>query len=125
MKNVISYEVDDTFTSGTSLQGYLYGKKYDDLIRLLGEPTHREADPYEKVQVEWCLRVKAHPYFQEDDYDPSLDYDTEEVTIYNWKTQCVPLDEYDWHIGGKSYLAKELLDEIFERDMKPEYNYND
>jgi hypothetical protein len=113
------YEVEDTGVGGTSLKGYLT-TTYDTLVGLLGKPTYMDADPYAKVNCEWCLTVK---YFEDEGME-EYDYDRETVTIYNWKDGHVPLNEYSWHVGGKSYNATELAQLIVEGNIKPDYNAN-
>ena len=109
MKQVISYEKCDDIVGGhgTSLQGYVT-TTYDKLLAVLGKPTYTDGDPYEKVNCEWVLDVKAVDEWDEDDFT----YET--VTIYNWKTGYTPTEEYDWHVGGKSFRAQDLVKEILE-----------
>ena len=35
----------------------------------------------------------------------------------NWKTGSIPTEEYEWHIGGHDYEAKEIADAIFENSL--------
>ena len=107
MKQVISYEVSEEFGSGTSLQGYVR-TTYDKLLAVLGKPTYTDGDHYEKVNCEWVLDVKAVDEWDEDDFT----YET--VTIYNWKTGYTPTEEYDRHVGGKSFRVQDLVKEILE-----------
>lgn len=105
MKNVISYEKQDDFAAGTSLQGYVT-TTYDQIVNVLGQPTYTTGDPYEKVNCEWVLDVKAVDEWDEDDFT------YEKVTIYNWKTGYTPVEEYDWHVGGNNMRAQDLVKEI-------------
>ena len=76
--NIIEYEVTESGKSGSSLQGYVT-TTYDKLIGLLGKHTYMSADPYDKVNCEWCLTIKV-----ENEDDPE-DWDYEYASIYNWK----------------------------------------
>ena len=105
MSNVISYVVSEDFGSGTSLRGHVR-TTYDKLLAVLGKPTYTDGDPYEKVNCEWVLDVKAKDEMDDDDFT----YET--VTIYNWKTGYTPTEEYDWHVGGRNYRAEDLVKEI-------------
>ena len=105
MENVISYEKSEEFGSGTSLQGYV-STTYDHIVSVLGKPTYTDGDPYEKVNCEWVIDVKARDEWDDDDWQ----YET--VTIYNWKTGYTPTEEYMWHVGGKSGYAQDLVEEI-------------
>ena len=78
----------------SSLQGYVK-TTYDKLVKTFGEPTFTDASPYEKVNAQWMLEFKV-PY--EDEYGEDFNYVT--ATIYNWKDGYIPMEEYDWHIGG-------------------------
>jgi len=69
-------------TCGSSLSGYVKST-YDELVAVFGEPTFTDCDPREKVQCEWILCI-----------------DGVVATVYNWKTEVVPLGVYDWHVGG-------------------------
>lgn len=73
---------DSIQVCGSSLSGYITST-YDELVAAFGEPTFTDIDPREKVQCEWVLRIGDVV-----------------ATIYNWKTGVVPLDVYEWHIGG-------------------------
>ena len=105
MENVISYEKSEEFGSGTSLQGYVT-TTYDHIVSILGKPTYTDGDPYEKVNCEWVIDVKAKDEWDEDDWT----YET--VTIYNWKTGYTPTEEYQWHVGGNNFRAQDLVEEI-------------
>ena len=89
----------------TSLQGYILAN-YDTLEELLGKPT--EGDGY-KIDAEWDLEFE----------------DGTVATIYNWKdgrNYCgddgMPVDDItDWHIGGKSQRAVELVTELLTEQV--------
>ena len=115
-----SIEVEDALhqsVNGTSLKGYV-STTYDKLVELFGKPSHTDADPYEKVNMEWILNIKK--YFIDEE-----DWDYISATIYNWKTGSVPTDEYEWHIGGHNYEATDAVQYIISNNIKAEYNYND
>ena len=118
-KDNIKYEVVDTFIGG-SLKGTVY-TTYGKLNELFGEPTVNDANPNEKVNMEWVIEGKV--YFT-DEYGEE-DWEYVKATVYNWKTGSVPLGEYGWHIGGDSYESVELIDAIIENNIKAEYNYNE
>jgi hypothetical protein len=37
------------------------------------------------------------------------------ATIYDWKLNSVPHEEYQWHIGGHSTAAVELVQSVVEQ----------
>ena len=113
------YEVESEGVGGTSLKGYVT-TCYDTLVSLFGKPTYLDADPYAKVNCEWVLDVK---YFEEEGME-DYDYERETVTIYNWKDGHVPLNECQWHVGGKSYIADELANLIVSGKINADYNAN-
>jgi len=116
---ITEYEIESEGVNGTSLKGYV-STCYDTLVSLFGKPTYLDADPYAKVNCEWVLNVK---YFEEEGME-DYDYNYETVTIYNWKDGYVPLQETQWHVGGKSYLAEDLVKLIVDGEIKADYNAN-
>jgi len=118
----IEYEIDDSFSSvnGSSYKGEIT-TTYDKLSRLFGKPTVSTGDPYEKVNTEWVISGKV---FYIDQWGEK-DYEYVNATVYNWKTGYTPTEEYGWHIGGKSWDAVELIEQILEGSVEPEYNAND
>ena len=119
-KDNIEYEVSSDFVGG-SLKGTV-NTTYDKLKELFGKPTVDTGDPYEKVQCEWVIEGKV--YFTDEYGDKDWEY--VKGYIYNWKTGgSVPLDEYDWHIGGENYDVVEMIQTIVENELQPEYNWND
>ena len=109
---VLGFENDEyASVNGTCYQGVIK-TTYDQLVEIFGKPTHTEADPYEKVNAEWIIESKV---VLKDDEDE--DYFYKPFTIYNWKTGYIPTEEYEWHIGGKDYEAKEIADAIFENHI--------
>ncbi len=95
------YETDNEhFCAGSSLRGYV-NTTYDKLVEKFGEPTkYGEGD---KVTVEWTIE-----FMNEETYE--LKY----ATIYDWKQyeDGTPYGNYDWHIGGYSTEAVELVKSI-------------
>ena len=118
------YEVcsPDMCSGGTSLQGYkttTYGR----LREVLGPPTFSSGDPYEKVQTEWVIDAKWYDANTIEEIDRD-DWEYETVTIYNWKTSGTPLEEYDWHVGGKSIYATDVVDMILDNYNQNGINHN-
>ena len=85
----------DGFPNGTSLQGYV-SSNYQELVDALGEPDEFDGD---KTNVEWVRLI-----------DGVL------VTIYDWKLDEVPIDQYDWHVGGHSPEAVELVQSVLDEE---------
>ena len=83
----------DGFPNGTSLQGYV-SSNYQELVDALGEPDEFDGD---KTNVEWVRLINGVL-----------------VTSYDWKLDEVPKDQYDWHVGGHSTEAVELLWALLE-----------
>jgi hypothetical protein len=80
---------------GSSLKGYI-NCTYQDLIRVLGEPTHPEASGDDKVQKEWVV-----------------EYNGEVFTVYDWKTydEEYTINELDqFHVGGKTNASDFILE---------------
>jgi hypothetical protein len=88
-----------------------------------GPPTYTNADPYEKVNCEWYLDTKWYDAntVDEIDYD---DWEYETVTIYNWKDGRIPTEDYQWHVGGTSYNATEVVDMIVDNFNRNGENWN-
>ena len=109
---VLEYENDDLLnTNGFHYVGVIK-TTYDQLVEIFGKPTFTDADPYEKVNAEWTIQSTV----VEKDEDPD-DYFYKGFTIYNWKTGYIPTEEYEWHIGGHDFEAKEIADAIFENHI--------
>ena len=74
----------------TSLQGYVV-TTFAKLVKAFGAPTYGpdEASGDGKVSCEWCLTFE----------------DGTVATIYDYKEDSTPMDEYSWHIGGTSIEA--------------------
>ena len=84
----------DGFPNGTSLQGYVT-TTYHTLRVAFGHPHLLSGD---KMKAQWVVLI-----------DGVL------VTIYDYKLNSVPMDEYDWHIGGHSTEAVELVQSVVEQ----------
>ena len=109
---VLGYENDeDVNINGMHYQGVIK-TTYAQLVEIFGKPTYNDSDPYEKVNAEWVIESRV----VEKDEDPD-DFFYKGFTIYNWKTGYVPTEEYEWHIGGHDYEAKEIADAIFENHI--------
>ncbi len=75
--------------NGTSLQGFIE-TTFAELKQIFGEPTSFEGD---KTNVEWAI-----------EFD-----DGKVVSIYDYKQPTIPLERYEWHIGGFDKKAVELV----------------
>ena len=103
MEKIISKEDALELVSGTHLVGKLVGYTYNQLVKVLGEPTlDEEKDPYSgdgKTNVEWVFR----------------DLDGEHFIIYDWKTYdedyTTTLNQ-TWNVGGKVYAGEFVTDLI-------------
>jgi len=83
------------FTTGSSLKGYIYCT-YQELIKVLGEPTYPDPSGDNKVQKEWVVEFNGNVY-----------------TIYDWKTYDSDytmnvLNEF--HVGGTQYAGGFILE---------------
>jgi hypothetical protein len=82
--------------NGTSLKGYVTAS-FNKLVEVFGEPSLNDPPSnYEKVTREWVLGFPCGTV----------------ATIYNWKNYGTdPLDheDYQWHIGGHTSSAVELV----------------
>ena len=80
---------------GSSRKGYI-NCTYQDLVRVLGEPTYPEASGDDKVQKEWVVA-----------------YNGEVFTVYDWKTydEEYTMNELDqFHVGGKTNASDFILE---------------
>ena len=84
---------------GTHLQGYIEAR-YADIRKILGNPNC-EGDGY-KVTTEWNIQ------FKEPDGTRTV------ATIYDWKEGGLRCrrGEYNWHVGGFSPRAVELVQQL-------------
>jgi hypothetical protein len=81
---------------GTGLQGYLpRGARYRDIVKVFGRPQlGKSLDG--KIQVEWIGKINGLVF-----------------TIYDYKSKVDPKANTDWHIGGKTYFAADLVKVYF------------
>jgi len=77
--------------SGTCLMGYVE-TTYDKLVAVFGAPRR---GPGDKTTCEWVLRFA----------------DGTVATIYDWKEDATPTDQYDWHVGGSSKYALDRVND--------------
>lgn len=83
-------------TIGSSLKGYI-NCTYQELVKVLGEPTYPNPSGDNKVQKEWVIQFNGNVY-----------------TIYDWKTYDSDytiniLNEF--HVGGTQY-AGDFISEL-------------
>ena len=102
---------------GTSLQGTI-NTTYDKLVSVLGKPSYTDADPYEKVACSWDLQVKYY-----DTGDSGDDWSYEKVSIYCWKEGKIPTKLIPWHVGGNSWIAEDLANQIIFEEIEPSFEY--
>ena len=85
---------------GTSLQGYIK-TNYTDLVEVFGEPRYTNSGD-DKVTTEWDLEFDLG------------DGKYVTATIYDWKLCGTPFVEYDWHIGGFSTEAADVVSQFMK-----------
>tara|TARA_B100001564_G_C20440761_1_gene578854 strand:+ start:393 stop:716 length:324 start_codon:yes stop_codon:yes gene_type:complete len=105
---MLDFTTDVNF-NGTNLQGYV-NTTYDKIVEAFGEPTMTEASPYEKVNVQWSMEFKI-PFTDDTGIE---DFNSVIATIYNWKVGYIPMDKYEWHIGGFSNDAVEYVNKVLD-----------
>jgi len=108
MSSIKHIENSETVRSfGTSLRGTIEAT-YEELIEAFGEPTYSDTSSDGKVSTEWMLRFE-------------LASDMAVVaTIYDWKmydggTACRSGEKFRWNVGGFSFRALELVEEVLDR----------
>jgi hypothetical protein len=102
----MKFVIDDNIVGGTCLQGYL-NMPFSRLVAVLGEPG--EGDGY-KVAFEWQLRFDDGTVATIYDYKVSSLYDDESAPT----PETMRTNEFsDWHVGGNSKRALELVTELF------------
>jgi hypothetical protein len=93
----------DTNTNGTHLQGYV--KATAPLLESLLGPIME--DPYgDKSLGSWVIEKAPDLKTDAGSTKPLV------ATIYCWKTDSIPSGQYEWHIGGTSNEALELVTEV-------------
>ena len=110
--NIIEYQTDVN-ANGSSHQGTI-NTTYDRLVSVLGEPTYVDTGRDEKVNCEWSLEVVYQNPISDDPEDTKTDI----VTVYNWCTGSIPYTLYPWHVGGRSWVAEEIVNEIIRNEIK-------
>ena len=90
--------------NGTSLKGYI-GCDYATLVEVFGK-EHSDGDGY-KVDAEWCLQFSNGVVATIYNYKDGVNYCGEDGLLVE--------DITDWHIGGKSRLAEQTVDEYIEQ----------
>ena len=98
----------DANVNGSCRQGSVF-TTYQILKDILGEPQYTDADPLEKVSCEWTLKAEVV-----NDYG---DTEFQVASIYAWKYGYIPTDECQWNIGGNSYIAQDIIEQIIERRL--------
>lgn len=90
MKRNATYTVANDYNecNGTHLQGYIT-TDYATLVATFGDSMGAG----DKTTQEWIL----------------VGEDGTVATIYDWKQPSTPLHKCEWHIGGLSYKAVELV----------------
>lgn len=85
-------------TNGTHLRGYIT-TTYAELESVLGEPSHIDQDPDEKVACEWAIELETGAV----------------CAVYSWETQgATPAGLYRWHVGARGVEAFDQLLEALE-----------
>ena len=85
---------DKIKAQGTILLGYLTST-YDMLCEKFGKPI-REHSGDGKVTCQWIIEFE----------NGSIG------TIYNWKTGVAPINQYDWHVGGRGTNVLEKINKL-------------
>jgi len=91
---------------GSSLQGYVR-TTYDQLEELLGPPSYLGSSDG-KVHCEWLIVVEDHI----------------PISVYDYKNEYTPLDEYEWHIGGYGNHATIFFNLIADQEGKDMHAYD-
>ena len=74
------------------LQGYAL-TTYDELVNALGEPDYKREGTY------------SRPTVNDGDGKVSVEWMTDDFTVYDWKLDDTPMNEHHWHIGGMNQKA--------------------
>jgi hypothetical protein len=90
MKRNATYVVQDNFNAvnGTHLQGYIT-TDFATLVATFGDSLGSG----DKTTQEWVI----------------VGEDGTVATVYDWKQYSTPMHKCEWHIGGLSYKAVELV----------------
>ena len=91
-------------TSNGSLMG-TFDSTRRKIEEVFGAPTFTTDEEWEKVTIEWVIKFE----------------DGTVASIYDWKRyeEGTPAldEEYEWHIGGKSIRAAELISQAMETSV--------
>ena len=98
----------------TGLEGYIK-VPFSKVVEVLGEPQH--TDGY-KVAFEWNITFEDGTVATIYDYKESNLYDDDLPT----PSELIEQEFSDWHIGGTSKKAVELISELF-KGYEVEYGY--
>ena len=95
--------------NGTSFQGLIDGIPFYELSNKFGLP-HHNGWTEDKVQAQWTIEFTV----------PCEDEGERKVvaTIYDWKNGENPLYITEWHIGGHSTEAVDLVKQMRAGDIK-------
>ena len=93
----------DVVASGSHYVGVVKTSFWE-LVDCFGEPTIESG--YDKTTKEWIL---AFTVKDDDGFE-----DIKVATIYDWKEVETPFGDYEWHVGGFSYDALELVERVIE-----------
>lgn len=85
LDSIVMVEVE---TVGSSLMGYLpKGTTYKQVLNVFGKPQRDYSGHHDKIQVQWVGQVCTSDGLKT-------------FTIYDYKSDVSPEQNYDWHIGG-------------------------
>lgn len=109
VRSLVRNRLPERMTAGTSLQGYIR-RTYAQLTKVLGQPDKFESDPGDgKVSTQWAFRFS--------DGTVATIYDYKATSLYDSAlpdpAELRESDFSDWHIGGNSSRAAELVAELF------------
>lgn len=103
LKNLSGTEVGFSKSHLTYKQGTVVCT-FDDLVEAFGQPDFIPESGQDKSQVEWIIEK-----------------DGIVATIYDWNQLDTDLNEISiWNIGGKSYEASLLVNEVIEKACNTE-----
>ena len=108
--DIIGVENDDLANvTGTGRRGEIKAK-YDDLVRMFGEPTKSKerGDQMDKTHAEWYLEFEVRDEDDAEDTYPIV------ATIYDWKYPELPRDEVQWNVGGKTWASYEAVTDYID-----------
>lgn len=74
---------------------------YNDIENIFGTPSIINEEEDEKVNTEWIISTIIFDMNKKT-------FERIVFSIYNWKTQRIPYNNYDWHISGHNEKAYEV-----------------